>query len=231
LAADVSVIVPAYNAQATLAAALRSALQQSVPPLEVVVVDDGSADGTAAVAEAFGPKVRLIRQANGGPGSARNTGIRAARGAWIGLLDADDIWLPTKLERQLALDDDARIGIIACLSDKPGQTCPPEIGFDQLWKDNLLVNSTVLMRRAAWEQAGSYDEARALISVEDYNLWLRIAAARWRILTRQEVLARYTRGVDISSNIHRLLAASLYNLEQLERVLSLPAAQGHSVLP
>ncbi len=225
MGADVSVIVPAYNAQATLAAALRSALQQSLIPLEVLVVDDGSADGTAAVAETFGSKVRLIRQPNGGPGSARNTGIRAARGNWIGLLDADDTWLPTKLERQLALDDDARIGIIACLSDKPGQACPPEIGFDQLWNNNLLVNSTVLLRRAAWEAAGSYDEARALISVEDYNLWLRIAAANWRILTQQEVLARYTRGVGISSNTHRLLAASLYNLDQLERVLKLPAAK------
>jgi len=147
LSADVSVIVPAYNAQATLAAALRSALQQSVPPLEVLVVDDGSVDGTAAVAETFGPQVRLIRQPNGGPGAARNTGIRAARGAWIGLLDADDTWLPTKLEHQLALDDDPGIGIIACLSDKPGQACPPEIGFDQLWNNNLLVNSTVLLRR------------------------------------------------------------------------------------
>jgi len=225
LFADVSVIVPAYNAQATLGAALRSALQQSIPPLEVLVVDDGSADDTAAVAETFGSKVRLIRQPNGGPGSARNTGIRAARGAWIGLLDADDTWLPTKLERQLALDDDSSIGIIACLSDKPGQACPPEIGFDQLWNSNLLVNSTVLLRRAAWEAAGSYDEARALISVEDYNLWLRIAAADWRILTLQEVLARYTRGVGISSDTHRLLAASLHNLDQLERVLGLPSAK------
>ena len=228
MSADVSVIVPAYNAQATLAAALRSVLQQSVPPLEVLVVDDGSVDGTVTVAETFGPQVRLIRQPNGGPGAARNTGIRAARGAWIGLLDADDTWLPTKLEHQLALDDDPGIGIIACLSDKPGQACPPEIGFDQLWNNNLLVNSTVLLRRAAWEAAGSYDEARALISVEDYNLWLRIAAADWRILTLQEVLARYTRGVGISSNIHRLLAASLYNLDQLERVLELPAAKVES---
>jgi len=225
LAADVSVIVPAYNAQATLAAALQSVLQQSVLPLEVVVVDDGSADGTATVAESFGPKVRLIRQANGGPGSARNTGIRAAHGTWIGLLDADDTWLPTKLERQLALDNDPRIGIIACLSDKPGQTCPPEIGFDQLWDSNLLVNSTVLLRRTAWEEVGNFDEARRLISVEDYNLWLRIAAAGWRILTRQEVLARYTRGVGISSNTQRLLAASLYNLSQIEHVLSLPATK------
>jgi len=225
VAADVSVIVPAYNAEATLAAALRSVLQQTVPPLEVLVVDDGSDDGTARVAERFGHKVRLIRQRNGGPGSARNAGIRAARGAWIGLLDADDTWLPTKLERQLALDGDERIGVIACLSDKPGQTCPPEIGFDQLWTSNLLVNSTVLLRRAAWEQVGFYDEARALISVEDYNLWLRIAAAGWRILTQQEVLARYTRGVGISSNTRRLLEASLFNINQIERALEIPAAK------
>lgn len=225
VAADVSVIIPAYNSQATLAAALHSALQQTVPPREVVVVDDGSADGTAAVAEAFGPKVRLIRQSNGGPGAARNTGIRAAHGGWIGLLDADDTWLPNKLERQLALDDDPRIGIIACLSDKPGQACPPEIGFDQLWDSNLLVNSTVLLRRAAWEATGGFDEARGLISVEDYNLWLRTAAAGWRILTRQDILARYTRGVGISSNTRRLLAASLFNLDRIERVLGVPAAK------
>jgi glycosyltransferase involved in cell wall biosynthesis len=228
VAADVSVIVPAYNAEATLAAALRSVLQQSVPPLEILVVDDGSSDGTSDVARRFSPEVRLIQQRNGGPGAARNAGIRAARGAWIGLLDADDTWLPTKLERQLALDDDERIGVIACLSDKPGQACPPEIGFDHLWASNLLVNSTVLLRRVAWEEVGAYDEARALISVEDYNLWLRIAAAGWRILTRQEVLARYTRGVGISSNTRRLLEASLFNIDQIERALGLSAAKAQA---
>lgn len=223
--ADVSVIIPAYNAEATLAAAIRSALNQTVLPREVIVVDDGSADGTVAAAEGFGARVQVIRQANGGPGAARNTGIRAASGAWIGLLDADDTWLPAKLARQLKLDDDPRIGIIACLSDKPGQSCPPEIGFDALWNTNLLVNSTVLLRRAAWAEVGGFDEARALISVEDYNLWLRIAAAGWRVLTRQETLARYARGVGISSNIRRLMGASLFNLDQVERVLGLPAGK------
>lgn len=228
MAADVSVVVPAYNAETTLAAALRSVLRQSAPPREILVVDDGSSDGTADVAMRFSPQVRLIQQRNGGPGAARNTGIRAARGAWIGLLDADDTWLPSKLERQLALDEDGRIGVIACLSDKPRQACPPEIGFDQLWASNLLVNSTVLLRRAAWEQVGAYDEARALISVEDYNLWLRIAAAGWRILTLQDILARYTRGVGISSNTRRLLDASLFNIDQIERALDLPAAKAQA---
>ncbi|MEP6908240.1 MAG: glycosyltransferase, partial [Pseudoxanthomonas sp.] len=223
--ADVSVVIPAYNAQATLGAAVRSALQQSVPPREVIVVDDGSKDDTAAVALAFGPKVRLIQQANGGPGAARNTGIRAAASGWIGFLDADDIWLHKKLERQLTFDRDPRIGIIACLSDKPGQVCPASIDFDQLWDSNLLVNSTVLLRRTAWADIGGFDEARALISVEDYNLWLRVAAGGWQILTVQEVLARYTRDVGISSNTRRLLAASLFNLDQIERVLDVPAAK------
>jgi hypothetical protein len=223
--ADVSVVVPAYNAEETLAATLHSALQQSLPPLEVLVVDDGSTDRTAAIAETFGPSVRLIRQQNYGPGAARNAGIRVACGTWIGLLDADDTWMPTKLECQLALDIDPLIAIIACLSDKPGQICPPEIGFDELWKNNLLVNSTVLLRRAAWRQIGGFDEARELISVEDYNLWLRIAAAGWRILTLQKVLTHYARGVGISSNMRRMLAASLFNLDQIERALGLSKAK------
>jgi GT2 family glycosyltransferase len=218
----ISVIIPAYNAAGTLSRTLRSVLAQTLPPLETIVIDDGSSDRTAAVAAAFAPQVRLLRRANGGPGSARNTGIRAACGAWIALLDADDTWAPEKLERQMALSGDPRTGIIACLSDRPGDRCPPELRFADLWRANLLVNSTVLLRRAAWDAVGGFEEQRALIAVEDYNLWLRVAAAGWRILVCQEVLAHYTRGVGISSNTGRLFAASLHNLDRIAAVLALP---------
>ncbi len=82
--------------------AVRSALNQTHAPLEVLVVDDGSTDDSAAVAEAFGPAVRVLRQRNQGPAAARNTGLDAARGEYIAFLDSDDLWLPDKLEKQLA---------------------------------------------------------------------------------------------------------------------------------
>ncbi|MBB3891671.1 glycosyltransferase involved in cell wall biosynthesis [Phenylobacterium haematophilum] len=100
----VSVVVPAYNATATLAETLRSALRQTHADLEVIVVDDGSKDGTRALAESFAaedPRVRVISKPNGGVAAARNAGIDAARGDFIAPLDADDLWHPDKLRLQL----------------------------------------------------------------------------------------------------------------------------------
>ena len=93
----VSVVIPAYNAAAYLRRALHSVLAQTVPAHEIIVVDDGSEDGTADYVERTFPMVRVLRQPNGGPGAARNRGVREASGDWIGLWDADDMWLPEKL--------------------------------------------------------------------------------------------------------------------------------------
>src|SRR5689334_10135830 len=95
------VIIPAYNAVETLGRAIDSALAQSLPPHEVVVVDDGSRDATAELAERYGPPVRVIRQSNAGPGAARNRGVQATSSPWVAFLDADDEWLPKKMETQL----------------------------------------------------------------------------------------------------------------------------------
>ena len=100
--APVSVVIAAYNAELTLGPALASALAQLPPPAQVIVVDDGSTDGTAAVAASF-PGVEVIEQRNQGPSAARNCGIRAASQPWVAFLDADDLWLPGKLARQLAI--------------------------------------------------------------------------------------------------------------------------------
>ncbi|MHC4407236.1 MAG: glycosyltransferase family 2 protein [Planctomycetota bacterium] len=98
---QVSVIIPCYNAARFLGEAIDSALDQSLPPLEVIVVDDGSTDRSAAIAQSYGSPVRLIRQRHEGESTARNRGIDEARGDWIAFLDADDLWMSTKLERQL----------------------------------------------------------------------------------------------------------------------------------
>jgi glycosyltransferase involved in cell wall biosynthesis len=100
--ATVSVVIPCYNGSRFLRETLASVLRQTAPASEILVVDDGSTDDSADVAESFGPPVRVIRQANGGESTARNRGIDEARGDWIAFLDADDVWEPHKLERQLA---------------------------------------------------------------------------------------------------------------------------------
>jgi glycosyltransferase involved in cell wall biosynthesis len=97
----VSVVIPAYNAERWVGAAVRSVLAQTYANFEVLVVDDGSKDGTAVVAEAFGGPVRCIRQKNGGVSRARNHGAAQARGEFLAFLDADDDWLPAKLGTQV----------------------------------------------------------------------------------------------------------------------------------
>jgi glycosyltransferase involved in cell wall biosynthesis len=97
----VSVAIPCFNAASFIEETIRSALNQTIAPLEVIVVDDGSTDGSAAIAESFGLPVRVIRQNRRRQAAARNRGIAEATGDWIAFLDADDVWLPKKLQRQL----------------------------------------------------------------------------------------------------------------------------------
>lgn len=96
----VSVVIPCFNTERYIAATLRAVLAQTGASLEVIVVDDGSTDGSAALVERDFPQVRLIRRANAGVAAARNTGIEAASGDWVAFCDADDIWLPGKLAAQ-----------------------------------------------------------------------------------------------------------------------------------
>jgi glycosyltransferase involved in cell wall biosynthesis len=110
-----SAVIPAYNAEAWLGQAIESALAQEEVALEVVVVDDGSTDGTAEVLATFGDRIRLVRQANRGLPAARNAGIAAARGDLVAFLDADDTWEPSKSRRQLAyLAAHPACGLVFC---------------------------------------------------------------------------------------------------------------------
>jgi glycosyltransferase involved in cell wall biosynthesis len=113
----VSVVIPSFNGERYLGAAISSALDQSLPPLEVIVVDDGSTDGSAGVALSFGPRVRLIRQPNRGSAAARNAGLFAAKGSWVAFLDQDDLWDPAKLAKQWLAMRDAGDEVVCVFTD------------------------------------------------------------------------------------------------------------------
>ena len=220
----VAFVIPAYNAVATVAAAVRSACEQVVPADEVIVVDDGSVDDTAAVAERAGARV-LVR-ANGGPGAARNTGIQATTAEWIALLDADDVARPDRLQIEHNYLDDTRTAVVHAARTVPARYTadpPPVLDFAALWARNRICTSTVLLRRAAWESAGGFDEARALIGVEDYNLWLRLAHARWRFIWLARVLVDYLPvESSLSAQYERIANAELHNAKRVGAQLHLP---------
>jgi hypothetical protein len=201
--------------------AIESALAQTCPPTEVIVVDDGSTDDTAAVVERYRAPVRLIRKPNGGPASARNVGASVATGEWLAMLDADDWWYADKLARQLALATPPGVALVHALARHSRARIPHEVRLADLLRSNLIINSSVLIRRRVFERLGGFDVSPELVSVEDYALWLRVAAAGYRVVTCHEVLIHYTRGIGLSSHPERFLKASIHNVETTCKALSL----------
>jgi len=218
---SITAVIPAYNAQPFLARAIESVLSQTFAPAEILIIDDGSNDDTFEIASAYNRQVKAFKKANGGPASARNFGIERAQGDWIALLDADDVWLPQKLEEQIKLID-TEVGLIHSNVRRRLNSNSSETTFEGLWVRNCILNSSVLLRRDAFLQVGGLDEDPTLIGVEDYNLWLRIAAAGWKILGSTEELCLYTPAVgSLSHQVLRFSTAELANARKLSKLLHL----------
>jgi glycosyltransferase involved in cell wall biosynthesis len=183
----VSVVIPAYNAESYLAETLQSVFAQSYSDYEVIVVDDGSNDGTRQVMESFKPRIKALRKANGGPASARNLAIDKSAGEYIAFLDSDDLWVEEKLQMQVEfLDANPDVGLVygealmfsgdgddKRIEGRIGYTGDPS--FRLLLYGDFIPNSTVVIRRACVEKVGLLNESRELVAVEDYEYWMRIA--------------------------------------------------------
>ena len=206
----VSVIIPYYRASQTIARAVESALGQTVLPLEILIVDDGSPEDAAEATKQFGSSVTVIRKPNGGAASARNLGIEHAKGEWIAFLDADDYWEPAKLERQLAVSED--VGFVGGMSfmeypGKPrcvGEPENPEF-FGRVFKPHgveafqvamNIISGVVLVRR---KTLGDQRFVSGLETAEDRDLWIRLVAST-NIYFVPEPLATYVQLPDSLSN-------------------------------
>jgi len=198
----VSVIVPAFNAAATIRRALDSALRQRGCSLDVVVVDDGSRDATSTLLADYAGRIRILRQANAGVAAARNAAIEVARGDFVAFLDADDEWLPTKLERQL-LRFGSGVGIVYCGASyvtptgtlvRQTRTYPEGDILCRLLEGNFIPTSSVVVRAECFGRP----EVRfppGLRVREDYALWIRLALDH-RFAAVREPLVRYQLGCD-----------------------------------
>ena len=187
----VSVVVPAYNATATLERCLKSALEQSLTDIEIIVVDDCSKDDTFQLAKTLlekdsRPHKAFQNEINSGPSHTRNAGVRAATGDFVAFLDADDIWLPGKLEAQLALFEKCEnLTLCGCqawwVSSQDGSRTPlfqdlPEIyedGLSELFWNCYVATPCAMVRR---EDLGSEPFNPELRVGEDRDLWLKLAS-------------------------------------------------------
>lgn len=231
----VSVIIPAYNHEQYISQCIESVLTQTFTDFEIIVVDDGSQDGTASVLEQYRGRLSIIQQINRGTQAARNTAIRASSGQYIALLDSDDVWLPNKLERQVAaFVASPTAGLVyapAHLIDAQGSRLGtttignpieyPEAAFEQILIENPVPALTALIRRECLQDIGMFDER--LIGAADWDMWLRIAA-QWRVVYIPEPLGLYRVH---ESNTTQLLrkTRSLFteHMQVLERALADPS--------
>jgi glycosyltransferase involved in cell wall biosynthesis len=197
----VTAIIPTYQHACVVGDAVSSALAQTYPALEVLVVDDGSTDDTAEVLRGFGKRIRVICQANRGLSAARNRGITSASGELIAFLDADDAWMPSKIEIQVPLFRNPEVGLVGAdmvyfdeAGDQAGtplsRRAPPKgrvyPGF--FTRDAVLLMPTVVARRRCFDDVGLFDES--LRALEDQDMWHRISR-RWALEYVSEPLARY----------------------------------------
>ncbi len=235
----VSVIIPAYNAAWCICRAIDSVLEQGYRSMEIIVVDDGSSDDTQQVLAPYGEKLCVVKQANGGLSNARNTGIQTARGDYVAFLDADDWWLPGKLEAQVRLmQDHPEIGFCSVatnVEDPDGNflnlwPCPQWQGsfLEALFHENAAVagsGSGVMARRELFEKAGLFDEG--LKSLEDIDMWMRLAAVAGYACVNEPLAVILKRPDSMSRNLAVMRDAAIQVMEKNRSLLPIQLQEGH----
>lgn len=227
----VSVVIPAWNSARTLPRAIDSVLAQTWTRREIIVVDDGSSDDSLALLAGYGEQLRVISQANGGPSSARNRGLREARGRYVAFLDADDHWLPEKLERQVALlESRPDLGFcstataVVDMRGEPVRDWPccnvGEPLLETLFMQSAAVSgstSGVLARRELLLEVGGFDER--LHGFEDPDLWIRLAARTGYACIPEALTVVVRTPNSVSGNLGAMCAATLASFRKNRALL------------
>jgi glycosyltransferase involved in cell wall biosynthesis len=230
--AKVSIVIPCYNAERWVAETLDSALAQSWPHTEIILVNDGSSDGSLAQARRFtGRGVRVIDQPNRGASAARNAGLQASTGDFIQFLDADDLLAPDKIARQMDLLSRVKPGLLSSSSWGRFQLQPEEAAFDSHpnWRDltgieflQIHYETGCMMHPAAWlaprsllERAGPWNEALSLN--DDGEYFARVMLAAGKIVFCAEARSYYRSGFpgSLSGRSDRRALESLYRSVEL----------------
>jgi glycosyltransferase involved in cell wall biosynthesis len=229
----VSVVIPNYNCSGFLPAALDSVFAQTYPDIEVLVVDDGSTDDSLCVLDRYAGRIRVLRQPNQGVSAARNHGIRESRGELVAFLDADDLWHPEKLAKQVPLFANRSVGLVYCAVeyiDEAGRS----LGTNHTGRRGRVLRSiallqgtvvlaggsTAVVRRECFDRAGGFDVE--LSTAADWDMWRRVAC-HYEIDVVREPLMKYRLR---PSSMHRNVAAFEHDmLHGFARMFADPAAR------
>jgi teichuronic acid biosynthesis glycosyltransferase TuaG len=221
----VSVVIPTYNRIGTVRAAVDSALAQSLPPSEVIIVDDGSTDGTERLfSQASGSLIYKKVEHSGLPAVARNAGIKLATGDFVAFLDSDDRWEPDHLRTKVEVMRNYSDVGLACSGAVSSRSQAALFGgvpsgrksLKELLAGNFVVLSSAVARRTVIQEAGAFDERKELRAYEDYELWIRLAT---KTSIYYDDRATVTYSEDSPDSVRRDCSDTL-DARQLLRVLS-----------
>ena len=242
MTASISVVIPCYNAAAFLREAIDSALGQTRPADEIIVVDDASTDGSVEVAQSYGDRIALLRSPNAkgtGHGATANRGIMASRGDYIAFLHADDIWKPQHLEKVAGLLDQwpeagvafGRMKRFGTSDDdfpyNPPDWNPPQDAFSTIMRTTVLMPSCAVVHRRVAAEIGGFDEGRPFLT-DDFDFFVR-CSLRSKFVTCPEQTVRYrVHGAQCSSSgDETLLNGFRYRVRLLDELSVRPEMQGH----
>ena len=223
----VSVIIPTYNGSKSISATIESVLNQTFKDFEIIVVDDGSTDDTTVVLKQYKNRIHYFRKSNGGPASARNLGLRNARGKYIAFLDHDDIWLPSKLTIQTeCMENHSDVGLVysdiyeevegkRSLSYYDNRIPRSGYVFKALFRENFIANVSALIRRECFTRLGLLNESRNMITTDDYHMWLRLSLHYPIRYINQPLAIFRIHGHNLSSNVEVLVTNTLSCLEHI----------------
>lgn len=225
----VSVIVPNYNYERYLREAIDSALAQTYPHIEIIVVDDGSQDNSREILKSYGDKIRTFVQQNAGVSAARNNGVKNCSGKYVAFLDADDVWLPQKIEKQVELfEREKDLGLVHVgveEFDANGNTLKKrlegmsgDVSQEFLLFERPVVlggGSGLMLPREVFDEVGGFD--LNLQTSADWDLFYRVSR-NYKLGFVPEVLLRYRmHGSNMHGNIERMEREMLYGFEKAFR--------------
>ena len=228
----VSVVVPVYNGEKYLEKTVESILNQDYQNIELILVDDGSHDKSAKIMkelEGKDTRIKPFYNQNGGVANARNFGIAQAKSEFVAFCDQDDLWLPSKLSQQLPLFNNEKVGVVYCgaIADavlynkqsKPGfeNKFKGDV-FDRLVQSNMLTCCTAIARKTCLHQVNGFDEDRALMGVDDWHLWLKLAMVCEFDYVEEYLAIHVFHGDNYSSNDKKMHAAELVCLRKIEKL-------------
>lgn len=228
----VSVVVPVYNGALYLEKTVKSILNQDMCNFELILVNDGSSDDSALLMEklkAQDSRIKTFHNKNGGVACARNFGIAQATSDFIAFCDQDDLWLPTKLSKQLPLFDNQAVGLVYCGAvaqyEQEGKSNTPSFDdkergqvFSRLVEENMLTCCTAIVRRSYLEVVEGFDDDLALMGVDDWHLWLKLAMICDFDFVEEHLAIHVFHGDNYSLNNEKMHEAEIVCLDKIASI-------------